>query len=34
VVDVGEPKALDQYVSAEEKRWRQVIRDAKIEPLN
>jgi tripartite-type tricarboxylate transporter receptor subunit TctC len=34
MVDIGEPKQLSDYVSAEEKRWRQVVHDAKIEPLN
>jgi tripartite-type tricarboxylate transporter receptor subunit TctC len=34
MVDAGEPKQLSEYVSAEEKRWRQVIRDANIQRLN
>jgi len=33
-VDVGEPRQLSDYVSAEEKRWRQVIQDAKIQLLD
>lgn len=33
-VDAGEPKQLSDYVLAEEKRWRGVVQDAHIEPLN
>jgi tripartite-type tricarboxylate transporter receptor subunit TctC len=33
-VDVGPPKQLADYVSAEEKRWSKVVHDADIQPLN
>ncbi|HEY0294758.1 MAG TPA: tripartite tricarboxylate transporter substrate binding protein [Bordetella sp.] len=34
MVDVGEPKQLSDYVSAEEARWRRVVHDAHIQALN
>jgi tripartite-type tricarboxylate transporter receptor subunit TctC len=34
MVEVGEPSQLSDYVSAEEKRWRKVVHDANIQPLD
>jgi tripartite-type tricarboxylate transporter receptor subunit TctC len=33
-VDVGDPKQFSDYVSAEEKRWQKVVRDAHIQLSN